>query len=246
MSANRAAVYRMLYGAEYILDSIDSVHDAVDYIYVFYTNRVWGNCTEVIYKGETVKFPHQFDNAVELIEERNSQKIRLVEDYYPTPHNQYTYLVNNFVLGDTVLLIEPDQVIPDAEKAFREFESRDDKVAAMRQIEFWKTKEYRIPERPRPGPIFWRPPLPETLPNGAPKNNIPRLDSIAHNYGFCVSDSVMYWKHLTALAFSPVIGDSRPRPDWYEEVWLKWTPEMENLEISMGHEKAIPHAIKIG
>lgn len=237
----------MLYGEDFIEKSIRSVIDAVDTVYVFWTNKVWGGCTEVEYKGETIKFPEKFDDAVEIIKNIGSPKIKLIEHYHPTPRGQFTELVNNHVTEGIVLLIEPDQVMDDAKGAFDYFETLDFRCACLPQIEYWKSEEYAIPQRNRPGPIFWTRPLEDTAPNGLPlSHNVPFLPFGAHNYGFCVSDKTMYWKHLTAMAFSPVIGDSRPRPDWYEEVWLKWTPEMRDLEISLGHEKAIPYAIKIG
>lgn len=241
-----AAVYRVLYGEDFIEESIHSVLNAVDKVYVFWTNKVWGDCKAVKYNGEIVKFPEKFDNAVEIVKGIDSPKIELIEHYHPTPHGQFTELVNHYVDADVVILIEHDQIIEDARTALDEFNSSDRIAATLPQIEYWKTKEYRIPDRYRPGPIFWKTPLPHTRPNGAPGWVLPWLQStIAHNYGFCVSDKTMYWKHLTALAFSPKIGDSLPREDWYEEVWLKWTPEMENLEISKNHPTAIPRAYKI-
>jgi hypothetical protein len=55
----------------------------------------------------------------------------------------------------------------------------------------------------------------------------------------------MYWKHLTALAFSRIVGDSLPNESWYEEKWLNWNPitNNRNLEISLGYEWTIPSAI---
>jgi hypothetical protein len=62
--------------------------------------------------------------------------------------------------------------------------------------------------------------------------------------GFSFSDKTMYWKHLTAIGFSAVIGDSPPNENWYEDKWLKWHPETNNvnLEISKGAEHNIPYA----
>lgn len=243
----RAAIYRLLYGEDFIKQSIESIIGAVEEVYVFWTNTVWGAPKAVRYKGKNITFPDQFDDAVNIVKSIDSKKINLVEDYYPSPHNQFTYLANNFVLSDIVLLIEHDQVIKDPEQAFREFEESGAKTAAMPQIEYWKTKEYRVPQRHRPGPIFWRMPLGETRPNGMPVNgNVVKLSQEAENYGFCVSDKTMYWKHLTALAFSPIIGDSIPYEGWYEEVWKEWTPGMRNLEISKNARSAIPYAIKTG
>jgi len=242
----RAAVYRVLYGEDFIEESIRSVLDSVDKVYVFWTDKVWGGCTEVVYNGETIQFPKKFDASIEIVKSINSNKISLIENYQPTPLNQYTHLVNDYVKAESVLLVEPDQVMNNAEEAFELFEAVNVRCAAVPQIEYWKTREYRIPDRNRCGPIFWKPPLPSTAPNGLPTTGkVSYLKSGAHNYGFCVSEKVMYWKHLTAIAFSSVIDDSIPREDWYEEVWKKWVPEMENLEISKHFPSAIPYAYKI-
>lgn len=66
------------------------------------------------------------------------------------------------------------------------------------------------------------------------------------NFGYAFSPKTMYWKHMTALAFSQKIGDSVPNEDWYEEKWIKWDYERnnENLEVSKGYEHLIPLAEK--
>ena len=53
----------------------------------------------------------------------------------------------------------------------------------------------------------------------------------------------MLYKHLTALVFSKVIGDSEPDEKWYEDKWLNWEPETKNLEISDGFQHKIKKAI---
>ena len=240
----RAAVYRVLYGEDFIRRSIESVIDAVDEVYVFWTNKVWGDCTEVKYKGEIIQFPDKFDSAVDEVKSIGSPKIKLVEYYQPSPRNQFTNLINNFVDADVVAIVEHDQIFNDAKAAFKDFEASGRKVAAMQQVEHWKTEEYRIPQRRRAGPVFWRPPLPSTSPGGLPVKWEHWLNGTVKNLGFCVSDKTMYWKHLAAIAFSAKIMDSPPREDWYDEVWLKWHPEMKNLEIAEGCSSAIKHAYK--
>ena len=242
----RAAVYRVLYGEDFIKQSIESVIGAVDEVYVFWTNKVWGDCTAVKYQGEIIQFPDKFDNAVDVIKSIGSPKIRLIEHYKPTPHNQWTILANRYVDADIVLIMEHDQIMDDAKMAFEEFEDSEWKTAATQQTEYWKSSRYSIPQRRRPGPIFWRSPLFETRLTGRNSTKTHKLAATAKNMGFCVSDRSMYWKHLTALAFSKKISDTPPRHDWYSEIWLKWTPEMQNLGISEGMSKQIKHAYRAG
>lgn len=233
------AIYRLLYGEEFIEQSIRSILDHVTRVYVYYTNKPWTKPKGVMYRGEWVEFPAQFDKAAQVVRDMNEPKIRLINNYFPTPFNQFSYLVYETVrvFGpvDEVLIIEPDMVMKKWPTGYRS-------PSATPQTEWWKT-DYKIPQRARPGPIFLKPPVSETGANGWPANMpVEWNDGEADNYGFCLSDQAMYWKHLTAMAFSPKIGDSIPNPDWYEDVWLKWTPEMKNLEISLGRESAIPFA----
>lgn len=236
------AIYRVLYGEDYIEPSINSVLPFVTDVFVFWTNRVWGDCKGVDYKGEYIEFPEKFDNVVEVVENMKSNKIHLIENYYPRPHNQFAYLVfeaNKYTDVDEVVFMEPDMVItrwPDSKGEAPPMPT------ATPQIEVWKT-EYTIPQRDRPGPIFVKAPVRQTAANGWPIHHpMAWNNGQAVNYGFSISDEVMYWKHLTAMAFSPLVGDSIPNPDWYEDKWLNWTPETQNLEISLGHEHKIPYA----
>ena len=55
----------------------------------------------------------------------------------------------------------------------------------------------------------------------------------------------MYWKHLTAIAFSQKIRDFPPNENWYDK-WLNWTIDGNNkdLEISQGYEHTVPYAMR--
>ena len=51
------AIYRCYYGEDFIQESIRSITDYVDKIFVFVDNTPWGSADECVYKGETIKFP---------------------------------------------------------------------------------------------------------------------------------------------------------------------------------------------
>jgi hypothetical protein len=94
--------------------------------------------------------------------------------------------------------------------------------------------------------MFWNMNGIEELPTTGRQANGKNLIHIPFNtwnFGFCVSPHVMYWKHLTSMAFSKIIGDDQPNPDWYEK-WLTWKPGILNLEISQGYEHYISHAFE--
>ncbi len=250
------AVYRCLYGEDFIQASIRSIDPFVDKIFVFWDDTPWGDVTDVLYKGEIIKFPKKFDRVIERIKELNNPKIELIYDHQFNNFNQMQHFVNDIILPNyerpnTLFSIETDYVFEkdQLDSIFSELNRCDFSVVATSQVELWKSFNFRIPERPRRlGTILWNmkafDKLPETGRHGEPYGVIIRLDPYVHNLGFCVSETSMYWKHLTALAFSQKIGDSSPNPDWFEKKWKSWDFETNNkdLEISAGREADIPYA----
>lgn len=235
------AIYRCLYGEDFIQQSINSIIDYVDKILIVWDNKVWGDVQGCNYKGQFIKYPDKFDNILEKIKELQSNKIILHYDHVFSPFGQHEHIIKNIlpIYGnpEELMIIEVDQVFrkDQLEKALNEFNSIDCSKLITKQIEIWKMN-YRVPERIRPGvefikkddkkPIYWS-------------------DTYVHNMGFSFSDKIMYWKHLTALGFSSIIKDSLPNENWYEEKWLKWDFYTNNndLEISKGCEKNIPYVI---
>ncbi len=255
------AVYRCLYGEDFVQESINSITDYVDKIFVFWTDKVWGHAKGCIYKNQPVVFPKKFDSVVDKIRELNNPKIILSKQTPQmnpgsVPWNLYTVLVNNYVLPDykrpnIIILPELDHVFRDDQinGALIEFKESKLVTARTRQIELWKTPKYRIAERRnRIGVVFWNLDLVANL--SVTKGNgqvpgTPELSHYVHNFGFAVSEKVMYWKHMTALGFSKVIKDCQPNEGWLDK-WLTWDPETNNkdLEISRGYEHTISHAFK--
>jgi hypothetical protein len=254
MNLERVAVYRVLYGDDFIQESIRSILPHVDRVFVVKAEKPWGNTEGAFYKGNWVKWPDKFDDTREKVLELKEPNVEIIDDYWPTPNGQLTHIVNDLVrkkciLSD-VVFIEPDHVFSEeqAQLAFKAWHSSKYAQATIRQVEHWKTPLFRVPERPnRTSVVFHRlmgQPMGETGFNGA-SGGIPRLPAYVNNLGFCISEKNMYWKHLTALAFSRIVGDSPPNEDWYEQKWLNWHPETNNrnLEISLGYEWTIPQAI---
>lgn len=259
------AVYRILYGECFIQESIKSIEPYFDKIFVFWTNRALGNATQCIYKGETVHFPAKFDNVIGKIQELNSDKIVLIEDYVVNNDNQFTHVVNDYILPrypkpDFITFIEPDHVFREDQlkAAFSEFKelvhSSGGEInhASTSYVELWKTPHYQtIPHsrRYRLGSVFWDmrklSKVPKTHKHAQvikPSKKPDFLKAYVHDFGFCVSEKSMYWKHLIAIGISQAIADSPPNEDWYEDVWLNWRYEdgKENLHISIGFESYIP------
>lgn len=252
-NVEKVAIYRVLYGEDFIQESIRSVLPYVDRVFVIKAERPWGNTEGVNYNGVWVPWPEKFDNTREKIIEINDPKIEIIDDYWPTPKGQLTHIVNDLVLPKCkpfeIVFIEPDHVFSEeeAKKAFDGFSCYSGTQASTQQVELWKTPAFRIPERPnRTSVVFHRiygSPMGDTGFNGA-SEGIHRLSARVHNLGFCLSEKIMYWKHLTGLAFGSIIGDSLVNPEWYEKKWLNWdlATNNQNLEISLGFEWAIPNA----
>ncbi|MFA6056257.1 MAG: tetratricopeptide repeat protein [Thermodesulfovibrionales bacterium] len=252
------AIYRCYYGEDFIQESIRSITDYVDKIFVFVDKAPWGNDSECIYKGESIKFPKTFDNVVEKIREMNNSKIELVFEHQDVTDNQVTHLVNNTILPNhekpsIILSLEVDHVFHSEQikKAIDEFIEKDYVFATTGQIEIWKGFKHRLPDRPnRVGVVFCNlsklDKMPETLKHGGILV-MPKLSAYVNNFSFAVSDKVMYWKHLLSIALARKAGDVVPYENWYEEKWLKWdyVSNNENLGVSdqLKIERAIPYDV---
>jgi len=246
----RLGIYRVLYGDCFIQESIRSILPYVDRVLVAMAPRPWGTSQGITWKGEWVPWPAHFDATREKIAALNDPRIEVIEDFYPQPRGQWQHLVNNHALprGATeCLFIEPDCVFHEgqAAAAFAEWNASSATLATIASLELWRTLLYRIPIRQRSS-VWWlrlSGPIGLTGGNGwIEGQGYQWIKGHVHNLGFCYSERVMLWKHLTAMAFSAEINDALPNPDWYERVWLNWNPGDENLEISIGEEHTIPEA----
>ena len=261
------AVYRCLYGHDFVKESIESIIDHVDKVFVFYTNTFWGNVKSVVYNGTEVIFPTNFSDKIkERINNIKSDKIILMDQgdlFSIRPHDLYTTLVNNVVIPkygkpDILVMPEVDHVFPvnHFKIALNSFIESNSIVAKTKQIELWRNPYFRIPdENGRIGTVFWNftelNGLPVTGGNGNPKDNLSLSNKIItetyhYNLGYMFSEETMYWKHLSAMAFSNIICDSPPVESWYEKKWLNWDYEKNNsnLHMSQGYQYLIPRILK--
>jgi Flp pilus assembly protein TadD len=250
------AVYRGFYGEDFILESIKSIHDHVDKIFVFWDKTPSGKITKCIYKNETVRFPKKFDNGVEIIKGLNSPKIELIYDHQNTGDNQLTHFVNDIILPNyekpsIIVFLEVDHVFRNDQikKAIDEFVEEDYVFATTNQVEIWKGLRHRLPERTnKTGAVLCNlgklDKMPATLKHGGILV-MPKISAHVHNFSFAVSEKVMYWKNLLSVACPEKYGDAVPYENWFEEKWLKWDYELnnKNLDFLKGNENKIPEAI---
>lgn len=255
------AVYRPLYGEDFIEESILSILDYVDRVFFCYTDTPLCGVTSVVYRGRRVEFPLRpgktMDSALERVQLIASPKIEILYQLGHDNMNQFTRLVNEMVLPhydkpDIVFLIEPDHVFKrsEIEKALDCFSRASVACATTTQVELWKTPDWAIPIRPRASTVFWNMKgmsrIPPTMRQAEPASReLPCMQAVTHNFGFCVSPKSMYWKHLLAIAFSTPLGDSVPDENWLDEKWLTWDPleNNANLEIAKGYGHLIPRAV---
>src|SRR5574337_792369 len=191
-------VYRILYGQDFIKESIKSVCPVADKIFICIADRPFGDTKGVHYKGQWIDWPQKFDDVRAKIQEAIDEdealpdyprppklnlkdRIVVLDDYCSSPKNQLTHIVNDLILPnyetpDYVMMMEPDHVFDTygvRDAIMFEMEMNTWKFATTEQVECWKTHHWRIPNRPnRMGPIIHRlnsgEKLVETGFNGAP------------------------------------------------------------------------------
>jgi hypothetical protein len=59
-------VYRILYGEDFIEDSIISLINYVDKVFVFWDDVPWGDVKQATYKGKTVQIPKKIDDVLSM------------------------------------------------------------------------------------------------------------------------------------------------------------------------------------
>ncbi len=262
----KIAIYRIHYGIDFLLESINSIVNDVDKIFIFYSKNPWIIANNVKYKNQFLDFPSNPENVKEFLEKNILDK-KIIFDNFEcnTPKNQFGTLLKivsekMFIKPNYVLFIEPDMIFGKNQfnllKLELDLKFWSNNIIS-KQIEIWKFDKtnksnvsYRIPLRKkRVGPVLWKIKNNSEIqthfggePSLKPKNM--SIFTTTLNMGFSFNKVTMFYKHLMALTFSKTIGDSQPDENWYEEKWLNWSEDKENLEISDGYQHHIRRAFK--
>ena len=70
------AIYRIHYGTDFIKESVNSIIDYVDKIYIFYSEEPWVKTDKINYKNNLIEFPKNPENIKSfLLENFQNQKI---------------------------------------------------------------------------------------------------------------------------------------------------------------------------
>ena len=256
INSTRWAIYRIHYGLDFLKQSIDSIKDSVDKIFVIYSLKPWVVKDTVNYLGNEISMPPLLEDVQQFMYDHygRRQKIVYFQAEVSTPMNQFRHYYDMCVKlmkyePSTVLFMEPDMVFyrPAVETLYKELKYRTDiPCIGTTQIELWKNENYRVPQRDRIGPMLWAPSRKWTFTTHFgtwhPEYKLVTNAIQNYNFGFCLNAQTMLYKHLTSINFSEAIGDSIPSQEWYRDKWLNWTPETTNLEIASRWKHLIPNA----
>jgi hypothetical protein len=98
------AVYRILYGDDFLQLSVESVLPFVDKVFIFWTNRTWADVDSAVYLGETYAIPTPVDQMKSVIDRLvqlyGESKIVERYDHVPNNTNQVTHLVNDIIIKE--------------------------------------------------------------------------------------------------------------------------------------------------
>lgn len=166
------AVYRLLYGEDFIKESIESILEYVDKVFIFWSNHTFHKVKGVNYKSQYVTFPKKFDDSVEIVKSIKSEKIVLINHHFMTNDNSFTKMYNEHILVDydecdILMMIEVDHVFrkDQIELALNEFIEKELKVATTEQWEIWKGFNHCVPQWNDPKVEFEIPEWIEKHPN---------------------------------------------------------------------------------
>lgn len=268
MPARIVAVYRLLYGSDFIAESISSVYDACDAVLCFVGRKPFGGRDSVEYFGREVFFPHDIDGVADTIrawcvEHDQAGKVRIIENPYDAVlENQLASLVDEFILPhydcSHVLQVEFDEVWrADMIRGLAETAAMSDADELLATSDlFWRAPWF-VSRRDNPYAIMRRitdacriagtiGPTGNALMSARNDLKRERVEAHPHNFGYASSTRTMFWKHLTGLSFSRDLRmDSVPREEWFEDVWRVWnweTNRRTDLCPSIGYPDAFAPA----
>ncbi|MCX8052609.1 MAG: glycosyltransferase, partial [Armatimonadetes bacterium] len=232
-----AAVYCVYDDDAWLADSVESIYDACDAVYVLISSRPWhGEPTDNSMLIETV---HRLNDP--------HRKIRLVQGTWQTEAEQRNAgleILRNDGF-DYCLVIDADEVYDttDLKRMMR-------LVAKYRDVDcwhvemdtYWKSWRYRIaPREPLKPPVFLKVDRRFTENRNVEdckRGLIPPDVGICHHLSYARTDDQLLRKISTFSHANEV------RDGWYENVWKRWDidPSLRNLHPThpTAYQRAIP------
>lgn len=248
---NVVAFYRILYGQDFLADSIRSVlaHPAVSQVVLFMARKPFGGAEHVNYFGRRVYFPERIDNVRDVADtmareyflnygtyQHSEQthpalRLRLVESPFGEilpgqGRVMLEWIKERYPAATHAMMVEPDEVWR-RDCLDRLLATAGDQVECGAHVRlYWRSPRF-MTRRTEPITVLRRldVPVQDTgfhLSSGMPIH--PEGGVEVHNYGYAASARTVFWKHLCALSFSRDKGiDSAPRENWFENDWLPWS-----------------------
>jgi len=237
------AIYRLLYGSDFIGESLASIYPHCERILCFVGREMFGGRRTIKYFGHDVYLPHDIDGLTDAIHAWKAandpdNKVRVL----PNPHatllkGQLQAMINGEVIPrydpTHVLFVESDEVWHEntIKTLFQIAQESDaDEIMAAACYLFWRSYKYcstrtnpyavmrALKGRKNIGPTGH---ALGSAGNDVKRHNDDRLK--IHNFGFAASERTIFWKHLTGLSFGRDLNlDSPSREEWFEDVWRPW------------------------
>ncbi len=260
------AVYRLLYGSDFIGESLSSIYDHCDQILCFVGHDAFGGRRIVNYFGHDVYLPHDIDGLTDAInawKKTNDplNKVKVLHNPYATLlKGQLQKMVNDEVIPrypqtSHIFFVESDEVWHEDTIqqlfAMARDDQETDEFLADPQL-FWRSYKYAST---RTNPYVILRALRGRKQIGLTGHALMSVGKdlkrrntglFTHNFGFASSERTIFWKHITALSIGRDLNlDSAPREEWFEDVWRPWnwhTNRRTDLCPSKGYETVFPAA----
>jgi hypothetical protein len=267
MQPRTVAIYRLLYGSDFIGESLASIYDSVDHILCFVTHEVFGGRKVVNYFGHDLYLPHDIDGLTDAIRRWKSRhdyanKVQIVSNRFGADlKGQVGKMVNTLVLPHFncthLLFVEADEVWhADSLANLMSLAARTDADEVLTGCHlFWRSPRF-VSTRTNPYCVLRA--LKGKTSIGVTGHALAEVDPnlkrvsdpgvFVHNFGYAASARTVFWKHITGLSFSRDARlDSVPREDWFEKSWRAWNWAANRRTDhcpSAGYEGAFPAAVE--
>ena len=72
------AIYRIHYGTDFIIESVNSIIDNVDKIYIFYSEEPWVKTDKINYKNQLIEFPENPENLKKFLLKKKNKNTTFI------------------------------------------------------------------------------------------------------------------------------------------------------------------------
>jgi hypothetical protein len=240
----------MEFDDEFLLYSVESVLDSVDYLLFSVNTRSWGN-SDIKLTDENKQFIEEFV--------KTNSKFKLLMGTWESEHLQHNAGTDYAIsLGaDLVFCTSTDQVYGegDVKKMLDILENSDADILRVQWYTFWKTSPLYVVWPPEPfNPVLAFKPKQFRYSDVSEGRAVdkdgnlvdPKTISLSINdvkvFHFSFARSDEFVKHKMEMSSHR----HQMIPDWYETTWLKFKPEMTNFHPCFPgcYQKAIPFPLE--